>query len=206
MSENTNDEDLTGLKNKVNELHALLKQEKARAEKAERDKEEAAEAATNANATELERMQKRAEKAERDLKAANERADASGKSLRDYKRDAAISAAIAAANVDSQHVAILTKALRGDVEFDDAGEPTIGGKSINDYSKSFFAKEGAGYVRAADHNGGGASGSDGSKARTWSKPPESPEELHNWMRFSVSNKEEAVVLSKSWGRVDLSPL
>jgi len=206
MSENTNDGDLTGLKNKVNELHALLKQEKARAEKAERDKEEAAEAATNANATELERMQKRAEKAERDLKAASERADASGKSLRDYKRDAAISTAIAAANVDSQHVAILTKALRGDVEFDDAGEPTIQGKPIDAYAKSFFAKEGASYVRASDNNGGGASGSDGSKARSWVKPPESPEELHNWMRFSVSNRDEAVALSKSWGRVDLSPL
>lgn len=205
MSETTNDEDLTGLKNKVNELHALLKQEKSRAEKAEREKEEAAEAATNANSTELEKAVKRAEKAERDLKNANERADKSDKGLREYKRDAAISAAIAAANVDSQHVAILTKALRGDVEFDEAGEPTIGGKTIDIYTKSFFAKEGASYVRAADHNGGGASGSEGSKSSAFSKPPETPEELHNWMKFSVANKEEATALSIAWGRADLRP-
>lgn len=196
-------EDVSGLKNKNSDLIRQNKELKERAERAEREKEEAAEAAANQNSTELEKMQKRAEKAEREAKAANERADSNAKTLRDYKATNAINAAITAANVDNAHVALLTKALRADVEFDDAGEPTIGGKSIDAYAKSFFAKDGATYVRAADHNGGGASGSGITSATAWSKAPETPEELHNWMKFSASNREEANALANQWQRLDL---
>lgn len=182
------------LEAKNEELIGKLKTESARADDAE-----------SVTGTELEKAVKRAEKAERDFKAANERADTNAKSLREYKRDAAISAAIATANVDSHHVAILTKALRGDVEFDDMGEATIGGKAIDAYAKSFFAKEGASYVRVADHNGGNSTGSEGARASSFSKPPETPEELHNWMKFTNTNKDEAVALANTWGRADLRP-
>ena len=206
MSETTDtNEDVTGLKNKNADLIRQNKEYRERAERAEREKDEAAEDAANQNSTELEKMQKRAEKAEREAKAANERAEDNAKSLRDYKATNAITAALTSANVDNSHIAILTKALRADVEFDDAGEPLIGGKSIDAYTKSYFAKEGATYVRAADHNGGGASGSEGSKSGQWSKPPETPDELHNWMKYTITNKDDAIALSNTWQRADLRP-
>lgn len=74
------------LEAKNEELIGKLKTESARADDAE-----------SATGTELDKAIKRAEKAERELKNANERADKSDKGLREYKRDAAISAAIAAA-------------------------------------------------------------------------------------------------------------
>jgi hypothetical protein len=204
MSDNiNNDEDLTGLKNKVSELHALLKQEKARAEKAEREKEEAAEAASNANSTELEKMQKRAEKAERDLKAAQERADANAKSLRDFRADNAINAALASANVDSKHVALLAKALRADVEFSDDGEPLISGKPVDAYAKSFFAKDGLSYVRAQNNSGGLATGNDGSGASTLMKAPETADEYNTFFKLTITDKAQANALAEQWGRDDL---
>lgn len=87
MSENTDThEDLSGLKNKITELLGTIKSEKARADKAEREREEAAESAATANSTEIEKMQKRAEKAERELEAANKLASDHAQALRKIGR------------------------------------------------------------------------------------------------------------------------
>ncbi len=201
MSETTDtNEDVSGLKNKITELLATIKSEKGRADKAERDAQDAADNAISANSTELEKAVKRAEKAERDLKSANERADNTSKSLRDYRADNAISQAIASSNVDSKHVALLSKALRADVEFTDDGEPTISGKSVTDYAKSFFAKDGLSYVRAANNTGGLATGNDGTKASQLSKKPETADE---WNTFYKLPTAEANALADSWGEPGL---
>ncbi|KQO09432.1 hypothetical protein [Sphingomonas sp. Leaf242] len=204
MSDTTDTtEDMTGLKNKVKELLGAIKTANERAERAEREKEEAADAASSANSTELEKMQKRAEKAERDLKAANDRAESTTKSLRDYKADNAIAHAIASANVDAKHVALLAKALRADVEFTDEGEPTIGGKAVDAYAKSFFAKDGLSYVRAANNTGGLATGNDGTTASQLSKAPETADEYNTFFNLTLTDKVAANALADQWGRADL---
>jgi len=199
MRETNNEEDLTGLKNKVNELHALLKLEKARAEKAEREKEEATEAATTANSTELEKMTKRAEKAERDLNTALEQADASGKSLREYKRDAAIANVITANKVNPDDARAVRALILTELDAD-GDEPTVGGQALNDYAKTFFAKEGQRYILAADHNGGGATGSDNTKASRMTK------ENFNFTEFAkiqLADPAEANAIADAVGRPNL---
>ncbi len=200
MSDTTDNEDVSGLKNKINELHGLIKSEKARADKAERDAQDAADTALSANSTELEKAVKRAEKAERDLKAASERADSTTKSLRDFKADNAITQAIASANVDAKHIGLLSKALRADVEFADDGEPLIGGKPIDAYAKSFFAKDGLAYVRASNNAGGLATGNDGTLAGRLSKAPETADE---WNIFFKMPPAEANSLADQWNRPEL---
>ena len=185
-------ERLTNELTTVNSNSAKLVKEKrdalTRAEKAEADAEEAAETARTETGSELDKANRRIAKLEKERDDANARADKSDKGLRDYKASSALSEAIAKANVDAAHVGLLTKALRNDIEFDDAGDPTIEGKSITDYTKAFFANEGKSYVRAADHSGGGATGSDGAKPpKRWSKVPETGPE---WAEFNNLPKEE----------------
>lgn len=202
MSEtNDTNEDVTGLKNKIAELHGLIKAEKARADKAEREKDEAAETAASANSTELEKMHKRAEKAERDLDAANKRADASDKSLRATRADHAISKAISEANVDAKHVRAATAILKLDMNFDDEGNALIEGKSVPDFAKSYFAKDGLSYVRAADNSGGLSQGNTST-----TKPPLMTKETFNYTDFGnlmASNPAEANALADQLGRPDL---
>ncbi len=156
-------------------------------EKAAKDRADEAEASTG---SELEKATKRAEKAERELKASNERADTNAKTLRDFRADNAINTAIATANVDAKHVALLAKALRADVEFSDDGEPTIGGKAVDVYAKSFFAKDGLSYVRAANNAGGLATGNDGSTSFSGplSKKPDTAEEWNTYFLLSDTDR------------------
>lgn len=177
------------LEAKNEELIGKLKTESARADDAE-----------SASGTELEQAIKRAEKAEREAKAANERADTTAKGLREFKASNALTAAIASANVDSDHVAMLTKAMRADIQFDDAGEPNIEGKTIEAYAKSFFSDAGKRYVRAADHSGGGASGSEGSKAPRMTKENFSYGEF---AKIQLSNPEEANAIADAVGKPEL---
>ncbi len=172
MSDTTDtNEDVSGLKNKITELLATIKTEKARADKAERDAQDAADTAVSANSSELEKAVKRAEKAERDAKSASERADDIAKTLRKVRADNAITQAISEYNVDAKHVRAATAILKMDMEFSDDGEPLINGKSVGDYAKSYFAKDGQTYVRAANNTGGLATGNDGSTGTKWSKLP-----------------------------------
>lgn len=177
------------LEAKNEELIGKLKSESARADDLE-----------NASGSELEKAVKRAEKAERDLKVANERADKSDKGLRDFKASNALTNAIATANVNSDDVAMLTKALRGDIMFGDDGEPTIEGKSIEDYAKSFFSGPGKKYVRVADNDGGGATG--GAKTTQ----PRMTKENFTYAGFAkiqLENEEEANAIADAIGRPEL---
>lgn len=206
MSEQTNDttdtsiEDVSGLKNKNRELHAKLKAAEARAEKAEEERDEAAESARADAGSELDKANRRITKLEKDLESANARAAESDKSLRDHKANGALATAIASANVDAEDVAMLTKALRADIDFDETGEPTIEGKSIATFAKSYFEGAGKKYVRAADHNGGGATGSEGAKPLRMTK------ENFNFTEFAriqLENPAEANAIADAVGRPNL---
>lgn len=202
MSENTDThEDLSGLKNKITELLGTIKSEKARADKAEREREEAAESAATANSTEIEKMQKRAEKAERELEAANKLASDHAQALRNTRADHSIAKAIAEANVDAKHVRAATALLKLDMSFDDEGNALIEGKSVQDYAKAYFAKDGLTYVRAADNGGGTASGNTSTKppAKLTARPTTSAE----WDILDGMDKTERNAFADSIGAPDL---
>lgn len=157
------DEDTSGLKAKNADLLKKLKAAEKRAEAAEAAKEDAAEEAKNASADDLTKAQTRITRLERDLEAANKRADSAESGLKTYKAETEIAKAIAANNVNSEDVRAVTALFKMDMEMDDDGNPTIEGKPLADYAKSYFAKDGLKYVRAADNSGGGALGNDGTK-------------------------------------------
>ena len=156
---------------KLEGFNAVLKQENKDAAAKVRAAEEAAESVSSATLTDLDKAIKRAEKAERDAKSALERADDTSKTLRKVRADNAITQAISEYNVDAKHVRAATAILKMDMEFSDDGEPLINGKSVGDYAKSYFAKDGQTYVRAANNTGGLATGNDGSMGTKWSKLP-----------------------------------
>lgn len=197
---NTNDEDLTGLKNKVKELLGAVKAANDRADKAERDREEAAETASNANATELERAVKRAEKAEKAAQEAADREVQANKGLRTYKAETAIAQSLAANNVDSKHSSLLTKALKADIEYTEAGDPMIEGKPIDAYLKGYFAKDGLSYVRAADNSGGGSTGGQGSQGAVMTRENFSYGEF---AKIQAQDPQQANAIADSIGRPDL---
>lgn len=200
MSDNTHDEDLTGLKNKVNELLAANKAANARAEKAEREREEAAEAAANASATDLQKAVSRAEKAEKAFKDAEDRAALYQADLRNQRADSEVAQALAAANVDAKHITLLTKALRSDVKFTDEGMAMIEGKAVADYAKSFFAKDGLSYVRAPDNGGGAVTGHDGTKTPRMTKENFS---FGEFAKIQLADPAEANAIADSIGRPEL---
>lgn len=187
MTTETNDntdtptEDVSGLKSKNRELHGIIKNLEKQVAKLTDEVEEAADNARAESGTELDKANRRILKLEKDLESANTRAATSEKGLRDYKASNALTAAIASANVDSDHINMLTKAFRADIEFDETGEATIEGKSIEAYTKAFFSGSGKRYVRAADHDGGGATGSQGAQTAAFTKLPETGDE---WTRFN----------------------
>lgn len=186
----------------------LVKEKRAaltRAEKAEQDAQEAAEAARSETGSELDKANRLITKLTKERDDALSKATNSEKGLREYKASSALATAIASANVDADDVALLTKALKADIEFDDSGEPLIEGKSIDAYAKTFFSGAGKRYVRVADHSGGGATGSEGTKSGQWSKAPSTPDELEGWMKFSLDNRDEATALANQWQRADLKP-
>lgn len=185
-STETSNEDVSGLKAKVTELLGLLKTEKDAREAAERK----ANNAKNSNLTELEQMKLRAETAEGETATAKA-------TIRTMTRDAAIADIITANKVDPSDVRAVKAILLMELDADSDEPTTKGGQSLADYSKAFFAKEGKRYVQVADHNGGGASGSEGSKA------PRMTKDNWNWSEFAkiqMENPEEARAIASAAGK------
>jgi outer membrane murein-binding lipoprotein Lpp len=180
-SVDTSTDDTSGLKSKNRELHGIIKSLEAKVAKLTDDVEEAADNARAETGSELDKANRRIQKLEKELGDATTRADKSDKGLREYKANSALATAIASANVDADDVGLLTKALRADIEYDETGEPMIDGKSIDAYTKSFFGGAGKRYVRAADHSGGGATGSEG-KSQAITKLPQTDEQ---WRTFNA---------------------
>lgn len=160
------------------------------------------ESANNATLSDLEKANKRAEKAEKDLQEANDRAGKLETTRRNERADSLILKALNGANVDARHTAMLSKAIRADVEFSDDGEPLIGGKSVDDYAKSYFGNKGDGYsyVRAADNGGGAATGHDGTKTPRMTKENFSYGEF---AKIQLENPAEANAIADAVGRPHL---
>ena len=184
-------EDLSGLKSKVRELMGKLK-----------DANEALEAAKDENSDDLTKAKNRITKLEADLKASNERAEKSETGLRSYKSETDINKAFAAAKVNGDHSAILTSHFKSLVEWDDEGNPHIGGKSIDDFAKSYFASEGKHYTLAANNSGGKAQGNDGTEAVEGAKAPETSDE---YLKFYALPEETRATLAERWQMDELHP-
>jgi hypothetical protein len=185
---------ITKLERKNEEIIGKLQAADARAEEAEEQ--------AKAPSTDLDKAVKRAEKAEKELLASNERATQLETTRRNERADALIAKALNSANVDSKHTSILSKALRGDVQFSDDGDPLLEGKSVDDFAKSYFAPKGEGHwmVRAANNSGGAATGHDGTK------PPRMTKETWNATEFAMIQKEnpaEANAIADAVGRPTL---
>lgn len=154
------------LKNKNSELIDREKAERTRAETAEKKVGDAAKNAAAGDELATLKLEHTALIAERDsLKAERDQIKTD---LHSTRVDHAISAAIASGNVDAKHVdaveAILYRKLDKDAD-------TIGGKSIADFAKGYFAKDGSHYVRAADNAGADATGNNGAKSVDYSNKP-----------------------------------
>jgi len=187
---------------KLEGFNAVLKQENKDALAKARSAEEAIENASSATLSDLDKAVKRAEKAEKELLASNARATQLETTRRNERADALIAKALNSANVDSKHTSILSKALRGDVQFSDDGDPLLEGKSVDDFAKSYFAPKGEGHwmVRAANNSGGAATGHDGTK------PPRMTKETWNATEFAMIQKEnpaEANAIADAVGRPTL---
>ncbi|TCP92752.1 hypothetical protein C8J42_102528 [Sphingomonas sp. PP-CE-1A-559] len=164
--------------------------------------EAAIETANSATLSDLDKANKRAVDAEKALTAEKERADKLETTRRNERADTLILKALNGANVDAKHTPILSKALRGDVQFNDDGEPLIDGKSVDDFAKTYFGNkgEGHGYVRAPDNGGGAATGHDGTKA------PRMTKENFNFTEFAkiqLENPAEANAIADAVGRPNL---
>ncbi len=194
----TSTEDTSGLKNKITELHRLLKDEKA----ARVTAEQAIDDAATAKLDDLAKAQREIKRLTDELKTASEQATASNTSLRDYKLTNALNEAMSTNNVDDGHRSLLSKALKADVEFGEDGEPTISGKSIADYTKSYFAKEGKSYVRPAEHSGSGATGN--TTVSTQSRMTKETFNFTDFARIALDNPEEAKAIAHDVGRPELA--
>jgi hypothetical protein len=154
------------LETKNSELIDREKAERTRAETAEKKAKEAAKNAAAGDELATLKLTHEAIVAERDT-LLRER-DQFAAELHSTRVDHAIAAAIASGNVDAKHVdaveAILYRKLDKDAD-------TIGGKSIADFAKSYFAKDGAHYVRAADNVGADATGNSGAKSVDYATKP-----------------------------------
>lgn len=195
-------EKLTGELTTVKSNNDKLVKEKRDALTRAEQAEASIESANSATLSDLDKAIKRAEKAEKDFAAANDRATQLETTRRNERADTLILKALNGANVDTRHTPILAKAIRADVEFSDDGEPLVGGKTLEDYTKSYFGNKGDGYsyVRAPDNGGGAATGHDGTKA------PRMTRENFRYGEFAkiqLENPAEANAIADAIGRPNL---
>lgn len=179
------------LETKNSELIDREKAERTRAEAAEKKAGEAAKNAAAGDELATLQLEHNALIVERD-KLLRER-DAFAADLHTTRVDHAIAAAIASGNVDAKHVdaveAILYRKLDKDAD-------TIGGKSIADFAKSYFAKDGSHYVRAADNAGADAAGNNGAKSVDYANKPFA---LGEYQQMLQTNPEAAAAWASATG-------
>lgn len=168
-------------------------------ERAQAAAQEAAEEARTANLSDLEKANKRAEKAEALAKAAAERAEESHRNLRTYREEAAIANVITSHKVQPDDVRAVKAIFKMELDRD-SEELSIGGVSLEDWGKSYFAKEGKKYTAAADHTGGGASGSGGAKAARMNKDNFN---FTDFAKIQLENPAEANAIADAVGRPGL---
>lgn len=175
ITPDTSSEDVSGLKSKITELFGKLKAAEKRAEDAEAANEELADKA--AAGDDLAKLQREYAKLEKALTAITGERDTLAADLRTTRVDGAISAAIASGNVRPEMVEAVEAILHRKAQYED-GTATIEGKSIADFAKGYFAKDGAHFIRAADNAGADAIGNNGSK----------PVEPHGFTKDNFSSR------------------
>lgn len=195
-------EDVSGLKNKISELFGKLKDAEKRAEAAEKLADEAE--ANAAAGNELKTLQRDYKKLEAALASITSERDAFAADLKTTRVDHAVSAAIASGNVRPEMVEAVEALMLRKVEYTD-GEASIAGKSIADYAKTFFTKDGAHYVRAADNSGADAQGNNGSKASGHGFTKETYNHGAYASVYTSEGPEVANAIAEEVGRPDVIP-
>lgn len=205
-TENTTDtstEDVSGLKTKNAELLRKLKAAEKRAEEAETANEDLADKA--AAGDDLAKLQREYAKLEKTIADLTGERDTLAADLRTTRVDGAISAAIASGNVRPEMVEAVEAILHRKAQYED-GAATIDGKSIADFAKSYFSKDGAHFVRAADNAGADAAGNNGAKsseAHGFTKENFNSK-MGEWAVLSGTDPEKAKQIATEVGRSDLA--
>lgn len=198
----TSSEDVSGLKNKNAELIRKLKEAEKRATDAEAENEELAERASAGD--ELTKLQREFAKLQKTLTDVTAERDTLAGDLRTTRVDSAISAAIASGNVRPEMVEAVEAIMHRKVQYED-GEATINGASIQDFAKSYFGKDGAHFVRAADNSGADGQGNNGSKAPNHDFTKETYNHAAWASVYTSEGREVADAIAEQVGRPDVIP-
>jgi len=196
-------EDVSGLKKNNADLKRERDEWKRKADAAQKLLDEAEDNA--AAGDELAKLQHEYKKLEKTIADLTGERDSLASELRTTRVDGAISAAIASGNVRPEMVEAVEAILHRKAQYED-GAATIDGKSIADFAKSYFAKDGAHFIRAADNAGADATGNNGSKP---AEPHGFTKENFNskmgeWAVLSGSEPEKAKQIAIEVGRTDLA--
>ncbi len=151
--------ELESIKKKNSELLA----EKAKWRKAEQDAKDAAEEAAATAASKSGDLESVKAAHARELKKLQEAMEASSNELKTIRVDNAIKSALNSNNVQPLMAPAVEALLKGMTSYED-GNALIQGKAIDEFAKTYFAKDGAHFVRAPDNAGTGAVGATKSNA------------------------------------------
>ena len=193
-------EDVSGLKNKITELFGKLKDAEKRATDAEAVNEELADKA--AAGDELAKLQRDYNKLEKSFTDITSERDTLAGELKTTRVDSAISAAIASGNVRPEMVEAVEAILHRKVQYED-GEATINGKSIPEFAKGYFGKDGAHFVRAPDNAGADAQGNTGAKASSHGFTKETYNHSAYASVYTEEGVEVANAIADEVGRADV---
>lgn len=194
----TTSDDVSGLKNKNADLLRQIKDLKKRADDAEKLADEAAD--NLAAGDELKSLQREFNKLQKTVETLTGERDTLASDLRATRVDSAISAAIASGNVRPEMVEAVEAVMHRKVQYDD-GAATIDGKPIADFAKTYFSKDGAHFVRAADNSGADATGNNGAKAVDYSNKPFS---LTEYQTLRGTNPQAASAWAEATGHAHLN--
>ncbi|QCB39197.1 kinesin [Sphingobium sp. PAMC28499] len=186
-------EDVSGLKNKNADLKRERDEWKRKADAAQKLLDEAEDNA--AAGDELAKLQREYNKLEKALNEMTGERDTLAADLRTTRVDGAISAAIASGNVRPEMVEAVEAILHRKAQYED-GAATIDGKSIADFAKAYFAKDGAHFVRAADNAGADANGNNGAKSVDYANKPFA---LGEYQQMLQTNPEAAAAWADATG-------
>lgn len=185
--ENTNDN--SGLVAKNKELLGKLKKQQDTLDQLLADKE-AAEATAAEKAGDWEKLKSQLEaKHKKDIDALKLQNDQLSSDLRTIRVDNEIAQIIAKSGVTAAHVPAVEALMLRKVEYAD-GQASIDGKSVSDWAKDYFAKDGAIYRPAPDNSGAGASSNDGSKSSQFTIPKSAADITPELFALAKSDAEQ----------------
>ncbi|EPR15371.1 hypothetical protein M527_25220 [Sphingobium indicum IP26] len=182
--------------------------EKFKASQAAKEAQDAIEEAEREAATkagDIEKIKSQLEtKHKKELDSLRAELDTANSSLKTIRVDNAIAQAIAKSNVITDHVDAVESLIHRRVQYEN-GEATIDGKSIEDWSKDYFSKSGAIYVRAPENSGGNIMGNDGTNSTSlgdWTRDNFASREAE-WLSIDKKDPQLAKAIAQKVGRNDL---